>query len=251
MNLSTGHSRPWVGGCWAARFTKTAAADCRYLVILCVKRHIEIFIIKLSRSQYVIHPSWAAGWYWTRPGSIDMRRSSNIRLIPQSRFQRNITDGDFEFLKFLSHDDLTARSVLKSISLLTNSSCFNLAEQDVWTGQRNGEGDWWSQTALPCQEVLFKSSCQWNIIPFFFRQPILDAMDQKRKRQQNFWVICLQKNPQILFSTYLSLPRFGWVLLVSFILVLPIQLGPQQILPGLMNYHHNSQSQLPWISSLS
>ena len=70
-----------------------------------------------------------------------MRRSSNIRLIPQSRFQRNITDGDFEFLKFLSHDDLTARSVLKSISLLTNSSCFNLAEQDVWTGQRNGEGD--------------------------------------------------------------------------------------------------------------
>ena len=28
----------------------------------------------------------------------------------QSRFQRNITDGDFEFLKFLSHDDLTARS---------------------------------------------------------------------------------------------------------------------------------------------
>ena len=202
MNLSTGHSRPRVGGCWTARFTKTAAADCRYLVILCVKRHIEIFIIKLSRSQYVIHPSWAAGWYWTRPGSIDMRRSSNIRLIPQSRFQRNITDGDFEFLKFLSHDDLTARSDLKSVQVSWqndlcgssyNSSCFNLAEQDVWTGQRNGEGDWWSQTALPCQEVLFKSSCQWNIIPFFFRQPILDAMDQKRKRQQNFWVICLQK----------------------------------------------------------
>ena len=89
--------------------------------------------IQLSRSQYVIHPSWATGWYWTRPGSIDMCRSSNIRLIPQSRFQRNITDGDFEFLKFLSHDDLTARSVLKSISLLTNSSCFL-----IWLNRMSG-----------------------------------------------------------------------------------------------------------------
>ena len=133
MNLSTGHSRPRVGGCWTARFTKTAAADCRYLVILCVKRHIEIFIIKLSRSQYVIHPSWAAGWYWTRPGSIVMRRSIDTSSIPQSRFQRNITDGDFEFLKFLSHDDLTARSVLKSISLLTNSSCFL-----IWLNRMSG-----------------------------------------------------------------------------------------------------------------
>ena len=40
------------------------------------------------------------------------------------------------------------------------------------------------------------------------------------------------QNPKIMFSTYLSLPRFGWVLLVSFILVLPMQLGPQEILPG-------------------
>lgn len=35
--------------------------------------------------------------------------------------------------------------------------------------------------------------------------------------------------PTLVLSLY---PRFGWVLLVSFIMVLPIQLDPQQILPG-------------------
>ena len=35
--------------------------------------------------------------------------------------------------------------------------------------------------------------------------------------------------PTLVLSLY---PRLGWVLLVSFIMVLPIQLDPQQILPG-------------------
>ena len=68
--------------------------------------------LNFPRSQYVVYPAWAAGWYWARPGDLIeiLRKGSLIILLFQSRFQRNITDGDFEFLKFLSHDDLTARS---------------------------------------------------------------------------------------------------------------------------------------------
>merc|ERR550519_715949 len=67
----------------------------------------------------------------------------------QSRFQRNITDGDFEFLKFLSHDDLTARM----------SGLDSEMEKEIDDLRRRYHAK---------------------------RQPILDAMDQKRKRQQNF-----------------------------------------------------------------
>ena len=78
------------------------------------QRHATLNV-KFSRSQYVIHPSGPTSWHWTRPGTCQITKlvmiySINQSLIPQSRFQRNITDGDFEFLKFLSHDDLTARS---------------------------------------------------------------------------------------------------------------------------------------------
>ena len=71
--------------------------------------------LNFPRSQYVVYPAWAAGWYWARPGDHwsdwnIKKRKLDHSFILQSRFQRNITDGDFEFLKFLSHDDLTARS---------------------------------------------------------------------------------------------------------------------------------------------
>ena len=100
--------------------------------------------MKFCRSQYVIHPSRPTSWYWTRPGSLDIiglihklvliSCSINISLIPQSRFQRNITDGDFEFLKFLSHDDLTARSQItcfvnyKHLNISEERKCLNLAD---------------------------------------------------------------------------------------------------------------------------
>lgn len=67
----------------------------------------------------------------------------------QARFQRNITEGDFEFLKFLSHDDLTSRM----------SGLDSEMEKEIDDLRRRYHAK---------------------------RQPILDAMDQKRKRQQNF-----------------------------------------------------------------
>jgi len=67
----------------------------------------------------------------------------------QGRFQRSLAEGDFEFLKFLSHDDLTARM----------SGLDSEMEKEIDDLRRRYHAK---------------------------RQPILDAMDQKRKRQQNF-----------------------------------------------------------------
>jgi len=66
-----------------------------------------------------------------------------------SKFQRSINEGDFEFLKFLSYDELTAR----------------MAGLD---GEMTKEID----------DLQRRYHAK--------RQPILDAMDQKRKRQHNF-----------------------------------------------------------------
>jgi len=67
----------------------------------------------------------------------------------QDKFQRSITDGDFEFLKFLSYDELTSRM----------SGLDSEMEKEIDDLRRRYHAK---------------------------RQPILDAMDQKRKRQQNF-----------------------------------------------------------------
>jgi len=81
----------------------------------------------------------------TPPGGV----GAGIGHDQGGRFQRNITDGDFEFLKFLSHDDLTARM----------SGLDSEMEKEIDDLRRRYHAK---------------------------RQPILDAMDQKRKRQQNF-----------------------------------------------------------------
>lgn len=73
-----------------------------------------------------------------------------------------------------------------------------------------------------------KRSPPWDIdnvltCSFQTRQPILDAMDQKRKRQQNFWA--WRRLP-----TYETLTKNRMGALVSFILALPIQLGPHSLM---------------------
>ncbi|CAG0883724.1 unnamed protein product [Darwinula stevensoni] len=68
---------------------------------------------------------------------------------PPIRFQRPFSDGEFEFLKFLNLDDLETR-----LSKLDHEM-----EQEIDELRRRYQAK---------------------------RQPILDAMDQKRKRQQNF-----------------------------------------------------------------
>jgi len=65
------------------------------------------------------------------------------------KFQRSITDGDLEFLKFLSYDELTSRMAGLDSEM----------EKEIDDLRRRYHAK---------------------------RQPILDAMDQKRKRQQNF-----------------------------------------------------------------
>ncbi|XP_046992295.1 serine/threonine-protein kinase 3 isoform X1 [Schistocerca americana] len=67
----------------------------------------------------------------------------------QAKFQRAFQDGDFEFLKFLSYEDLQTR----------------MANLD-------------SEMEREIDELRRRYQSK--------RQPILDAMDQKRKRQQNF-----------------------------------------------------------------
>jgi len=66
-----------------------------------------------------------------------------------SKFQRSINDGDFEFLKFLSYDELTSR----------------MSGLD-------------SEMTKEIDDLRRRYHAK--------RQPILDAMDQKRKRQHNF-----------------------------------------------------------------
>jgi len=68
---------------------------------------------------------------------------------PDSKFQRSINEGDFEFLKYLSYDELTGRM----------SGLDSEMEREIDDLRRRYHAK---------------------------RQPILDAMDQKRKRQQNF-----------------------------------------------------------------
>merc|ERR1712013_456068 len=71
------------------------------------------------------------------------------RTMDMVKFQRSITEGDFEFLKFLSYDELTGRM----------SGLDSEMEKEIDDLRRRYHAK---------------------------RQPILDAMDQKRKRQQNF-----------------------------------------------------------------
>merc|ERR1719320_1550571 len=71
------------------------------------------------------------------------------RTMDMDKFQRSITEGDFEFLKFLSYDELTGRM----------SGLDSEMEKEIDDLRRRYHAK---------------------------RQPILDAMDQKRKRQQNF-----------------------------------------------------------------
>jgi len=70
-------------------------------------------------------------------------------LTGGDKFQRSITDGDLEFLKFLSYDELTSRMAGLDSEM----------EKEIDDLRRRYHAK---------------------------RQPILDAMDQKRKRQQNF-----------------------------------------------------------------
>ncbi|CAL4178267.1 unnamed protein product [Meganyctiphanes norvegica] len=67
----------------------------------------------------------------------------------QPRFQRSFIDGDFEFLKHLTHDELRQRM----------STLDQEMEKEI-------------------DELRQRYQAK--------RQPILDAMDQKRKRQHNF-----------------------------------------------------------------
>jgi len=70
-------------------------------------------------------------------------------MTGSDKFQRSITDGDLEFLKFLSYDELTSRMAGLDSEM----------EKEIDDLRRRYHAK---------------------------RQPILDAMDQKRKRQQNF-----------------------------------------------------------------
>ncbi|GBM00425.1 Serine/threonine-protein kinase 3 [Araneus ventricosus] len=70
-------------------------------------------------------------------------------LHEPSKFQRSFNDGDFDFLKFLSYDELTQR----------------MASLD-------------SEMEREIEELRRRYQAK--------RQPILDAMDAKKKRQQNF-----------------------------------------------------------------
>ena len=137
----------------------------------------------------------------------------------QSRFQRNITDGDFEFLKFLSHDDLTARSqiICFGISLWEKYiHIFCLKEYIFicfsWSGCLGWTVRWRKKLMISDGGTMLRGSAheclRWlpMMTSFSSRQPILDAMDQKRKRQQNFWfaftksqnnVLNLLKSPKI------------------------------------------------------
>jgi len=69
--------------------------------------------------------------------------------VAGEKFQRSITDGDLEFLKYLSYDELTSRMAGLDSEM----------EKEIDDLRRRYHAK---------------------------RQPILDAMDQKRKRQQNF-----------------------------------------------------------------
>jgi len=75
--------------------------------------------------------------------------SGGVNLLSSDKFQRSINEGDFQFLKFLPFDELTKR----------------MAGLD-------------SEMEKEIEDLRRRYNAK--------RQPILDAMDQKRKRQQNF-----------------------------------------------------------------
>jgi len=74
---------------------------------------------------------------------------AGLEAGPGDKFQRSITEGDLEFLKFMSYDELTSRMAGLDSEM----------EKEIDDLRRRYHAK---------------------------RQPILDAMDQKRKRQQNF-----------------------------------------------------------------
>ncbi|XP_025412808.1 serine/threonine-protein kinase 3 [Sipha flava] len=81
---------------------------------------------------------------------INNRPEGPISAVPhQNRYYSPIVEGDFEFLKFLSFDDLQQRM---------------------------------SNLDSEMEREIDELRCRYQTK----RQPILDAMDQKRKRQQNF-----------------------------------------------------------------
>ena len=97
------------------------------------------------------------------------------------KFQRSITEGDLEFLKFMSYDELTSRydkcticheeiegktcTTCPARGFYMNTNHFRMAGLD-------------SEMEKEIDDLRRRYHAK--------RQPILDAMDQKRKRQQNF-----------------------------------------------------------------
>jgi len=75
--------------------------------------------------------------------------SQPLNPLSSDKFQRSINEGDFEFLKYLPYDELTMRM-----------------------------GGLDSEMEKEIEDLRRRYNAK--------RQPILDAMDQKRKRQQNF-----------------------------------------------------------------
>jgi len=74
---------------------------------------------------------------------------SQPQLDNPGKMQRPFMDGDFEFLKFLSHEELQQRM----------SNLDSEMEREIYELRRRYQAK---------------------------RQPIIDAIDQKKKRQQNF-----------------------------------------------------------------
>jgi len=81
--------------------------------------------------------------------NLSVGMSQPLNPLSSDKFQRSINEGDFEFLKYLPYDELTMRM-----------------------------GGLDSEMEKEIEDLRRRYNAK--------RQPILDAMDQKRKRQQNF-----------------------------------------------------------------
>ena len=88
---------------------------------------------------------------------------------PDTKFQRSINEGDFEFLKYLSYDELTGRMSGKGGNSMKHSK---IRMRDFFILGLDAEME------REIDDLRRRYHAK--------RQPILDAMDQKRKRQQNF-----------------------------------------------------------------
>ena len=96
------------------------------------------------------------------------------------KFQRSITEGDLEFLKFLSYDELTSR-YFSSTSLLDvqkNVLKYTYENKSWFISLYFRMAGLDSEMEKEIDDLRRRYQSK--------RQPILDAMDQKRKRQQNF-----------------------------------------------------------------